>query len=148
MSESVLELVTEMAGQGISRFRASYVARELHERADDVHAELAGLAERGDLDTHFEVICPDPDCHRTAATYESEGDIPLDAEVVCLSGHHSTVSLRNVWVYFTPSRELLLRVARDRAKPKKKSIRPSLNARLKRTCSRLLRKSGERRTAM
>jgi hypothetical protein len=105
--------VETLAREGYERVRPSYVAEHTHADAAEAHAVLAAMAENGDLDSHFEVICNNSECHRTVARYERVDDVPLGKELECPSGHRTAVTLQNVWVYYTPSRDLLLRVNRE-----------------------------------
>lgn len=114
--EAVVPLIRELARSGIERFRPSYVAQRTGTSVPETHAVLAELAESGELDDHFELVCANSDCHRTIARYESLAEIPLGQSVTCKTcGTQVLVDLGHIWVYYTPSRDFLLRLNRDSA---------------------------------
>jgi hypothetical protein len=114
--ETVTPFVEEMARSGIERFRPSYVAQRTGAELPTAHAVLAALKEAGELDAHYELVCSNDSCHRTLAQYESLDAIPFGETVVCKTcGTGTLVDLSQVWAYYTPSRQLLLRVNRAAA---------------------------------
>lgn len=115
VGENTQRAIVELAQGGVSRFRPSLVAARTSDPVAEVHDVLAQLAQAGDLDAHFEVVCPNDECHRTAAFYPSVEDVPVGDELTCPSGHTFVVALRTVWAYYTPSRNMLLRLNRVRA---------------------------------
>src|SRR5438128_1000112 len=109
----VRPFVEDLARSGVERFRPSYVASHTSADVSEAHAILTALADEGELDAHFEVICSNDVCHRAIARYDSVDEVPIGATIACAScGGETTVTLRNVWAYYTPSRGLLLRVNR------------------------------------
>jgi hypothetical protein len=118
VSVAVTKLVEELADAGADRFRPSFVARVAEIPVSDAHAELAQLSQEGILDQRFEIVCPDDECHRTVAVVSMD-DLKLGATYTCPSGHSFLLEAPNIWVYFTPGRDLLLRVNRTRSEEKK-----------------------------
>jgi hypothetical protein len=122
VTSDVTSAVKELARDGITRFRPSFVASRTATAIEQVHADLAALASEGLLTPHFELICPNPGCHRTVATYTDQRDIPVGSKVSCSSCDEDfVVALENVWVYYSPSQALLLRVNQERAASEKKN---------------------------
>jgi hypothetical protein len=122
----IVAFVEGLAREGVERFRPSLVAARTQVNVPEAHAVLNKLAQEGMLDAHFELICPNDECHRTIARYEVIEQVPVGDELNCPHCDEPFVpDLNHVWVYYTPSRDLLLKVNRARrpdaaeASPKK-----------------------------
>jgi hypothetical protein len=106
--------VRELAFDGESRFHATLVAEIANVSVADARHALLELAAQGDLIANYEVTCPDNG--RTVKTYHSLEDVPFGEEVhsdLCDDPEPFLLEQRDVWVSFSPSRELLQRVLRD-----------------------------------
>lgn len=138
MSATVTEVVEELASEGYDRFHASHVAQKTHTALDETRRTLAELVETGALTERFEVICSN--CGRTTQTFASAAEVPIGAEFECESCDRETFTVgpENVWISFEPTRELLVRVNRERGgSGGKKGLRQVLMTPLLRLCKRL-----------
>jgi hypothetical protein len=114
LRERVLAVVEQLAIGGAEGFYASYVARR--SQADDlgqVISVLVDLVAQGDLTERFEVVCPNPDCGRTAVTFAREEDVPVGRELECEKcGEPFIVTDSDVVVGYVPTQPFISRTLR------------------------------------
>ncbi|HEX4520034.1 MAG TPA: hypothetical protein VH063_10690, partial [Gaiellaceae bacterium] len=79
------------------------------------HGVLDAMTKKGDLEARFGLVCDSPTCHRTFAMYSSREDIPpLRTEMLCPKcGETTTIDEHHVWVFYEPTKKLLLSVNRQ-----------------------------------
>lgn len=105
MRAEVVAAVNDLAREGRSRFRASYVAERAGVSIDDARRDLVGLWKAGTLRMNLELLCPFDGA--TVATFEDRDRIPTTfSSWECGNGEEFEVTPELIWVTFSPTNEL------------------------------------------
>jgi hypothetical protein len=115
MRAEVVSAVRELVREGRKGFRASYVAERAQVALADAQRDLVALAQVGDLQMNFEVMAPDG---RTVAVFHERDRIPdtmVDDEAEDEAQAEFRVTPRNIWVTFSPTKDLLDQLASESA---------------------------------
>lgn len=114
MRPEVVAAVRQLAREGRTRFRASFVAARAQVPLDDARRDLVALAKVGDLAMRFELMCPSTG--DTVETFAATDRIPKKfSSYDCDDGDEFEVTPELLWVTFTPTDELTQEVERDAA---------------------------------
>ena len=136
MASDALDVVRKLASDGATHFHASYVAKQAHIPLEDAQRRLDQLRKQGVIDVHFEVLCPG--CDRTLKSFDLGEKIPLgekfDDDWCDVEPFELNES--DLLVTYSPSREGLLKLNREKAQQNVKKKTP-LRRHLRKIFSRL-----------
>jgi hypothetical protein len=110
----VEQAVEDLALMGAQGFHPSYIAARVDAPTEEVLPVLAGIAERGDLNETFELVCPT--CGRTVATYKLGDRLPLEDLVECtktVDDPPFVVQQRDFIITYSPTSGYLSRILRN-----------------------------------
>ena len=116
MRAEVGAVVRALVAEARVGVRASYVAERAGVPVAAAREDLVRLAEVGDVDMRFEVMCPSDG--RTVKTFGVGEELPATLfDFDCNGGEPFDVTDQLIWVSFTPSSSLRDEVERDAEQP-------------------------------